>query len=84
MLLLGIYLMVALVVTPMVFVAGQWFATGSSDSSAEHPAATAALAGVLWPVLIIGLTELLLVSKTAHRIGYRAEPTRLALERSPR
>lgn len=77
LLLLVIYLVVALVVAPTVFLAGQWFATASSDASAEHPAATAVLAGMLWPVLIVGLTELLLVSTTAHRIGYRADPTRL-------
>jgi ABC-type dipeptide/oligopeptide/nickel transport system permease component len=81
MLWLGIYLMVAIAVMPMVFVAGQWFATGSSDSSAEHPAATAALAGMLWPVLILGLAELLLVSRTTHRIGDEAEPNRLMSER---
>jgi hypothetical protein len=82
--LLGIYLVVALAVTPMVFVAGQWFATESSDSSAEHPGVTAALAGMLWPVLIVGLTELLLVSKTTHRIGDRAAPSRLVLTQYPR
>ncbi len=84
MLLLDIYLIVALAVTPMIFVAGQWFATGHSESSAEHPAATAVLAGMLWPILVVGLTELLLVSRTTHRIGRQAGPTKLAVERFPR
>jgi hypothetical protein len=77
MLWIGIYLVIASVVTPIVFVAGQWFATGSSDASAEHPGLTAALAGVIWPVLILGLTELLLVSRTVHRIN--PEPDRSQL-----
>ena len=72
MLWIGIYLVVATVVSAMLFIAGQWFATGSSKASADHPAALAALAGAIWPVLLIGLTELLLVSKTAHHMGHRA------------
>jgi hypothetical protein len=71
------YLAVASVVAPTVFVAGQWFATRSSDAAAEHPAMTAALAGAIWPILLVGLTELLLVSETAHRLVRRPGPNRL-------
>jgi hypothetical protein len=82
MLWIGLYFVVASVVSPVVFVAGQWFATGSSDAAAEHPAMTAAFAGAIWPILLVGLTELLLVSETAHRLVRRPGPNRLALERS--
>jgi len=82
MLWIGLYFVVASVVSSMVFVAGQWFAAGSSDA-AEHPALTAALAGAIWPILLVGLTELLLVSETAHRLVRRTGPNRLVRWRSP-
>ena len=77
MLWIGLYFVVASVVSSMVFVAGQWLATGSSDAAAEHPAMTAALAGAIWPILLVGLTELLLVSETAHHLVRRPGPNQL-------
>jgi len=77
MLWMVLYFAVASVVAPTVFVAGQWFATRSSDAAAEHPAITAAIAGAIWPILLVGLTELLLVSETAHRLVRRPGTNRL-------
>ena len=67
MLWLFLYFVGALVVAPTVFVAAQWTATGSYDGAPEHPELTAALAGAIWPILFVGVVELLLVSDTARR-----------------
>lgn len=64
----GIYLVVASVVAPTVFVAGRQLTKGSPHA-AEHPGLIAALAGLSWPVLLVGLTELLLVDRAAN--GFR-------------
>jgi hypothetical protein len=65
----SIYLVIASAVAATVFVVGQWL-TQQPDAAAEHPILIAAIAGVLWPVLALGMTEALLLKGAARRSNY--------------
>ena len=57
----GIYVTVAVVVTIATFVVARRVRAGSV-AAPDHPGAISAIAGAMWPLLIIGMTELVLVS----------------------
>ncbi len=65
----SMYFVIASVVAAMVFVVGQWL-TQQPDAAAEHPVVIAAIAGMLWPVLALGMIEALLLKGAARSIRY--------------
>ena len=56
----GIYLIVAAFVAMATFVAAGWFREERAGAP-EFPGVMSALAGVLWPVLFVGVSEMVLV-----------------------
>ena len=56
----GIYLAVAVAVAIAAFVAGNWVRPKDVDAP-DHPGTTSAVAGALWPVVIVGITEIMLL-----------------------
>ncbi len=65
----GVYIIIAPVAAAAIFVAGQWL-TQQPDAAAEHPVVIAAIAGMLWPVLALGMIEALLLKGAARGIRY--------------
>lgn len=55
----GIYLIIAAVVAMAIFVAAAWFRE-EHVAAPDYPGVASAVAGMLWPVLLIGLSELVL------------------------
>jgi len=68
MLWFGIYLVIAPVAAVTIFVVGQWL-TKQPDAVAEHPLMLSTIAGMLWPVLALGMIEALLVRGAARGIS---------------
>lgn len=63
----GVYLTVAALVAVAVFVAAGWF--HEEDVAApDFPGVISALAGMLWPVLLVGLSEMTLVWWAFRRV----------------
>lgn len=56
----GIYLVVAATVAVAAFVTGNWIRP-TDVVAPDHPGAMSAVAGALWPVVVIGMTEIALV-----------------------
>ena len=56
----GPYIVVAALVAISIFLASNWF-RHQHVAAPEHSGATAVLAGLLWPALLLGIAELALV-----------------------
>jgi hypothetical protein len=56
----AIYLIIAAVVAMATFVAACWF-RDEHVAAPDYPGAMSALAGMLWPVLLVGMSEMALV-----------------------
>lgn len=56
----GIYLIVATLVAMGTFVAAAWFRE-EHVAAPDHSGVMSALAGILWPVLLVGMSEMALV-----------------------
>lgn len=54
------YLIIAAVVAMATFVAAEWFRE-EYIAAPDYPGVMSAVAGMLWPVLLLGLSELALV-----------------------
>jgi len=67
----GAYIAVAALVAISIFLAANWFRQ-QHVAAPEHPGATAMLAGLLWPALLIGIAELALVCCASR--GTRSAP----------
>ena len=67
----GAYIVVAALVAVSAFVAANWFRQ-QHVATPEHPGATAVLAGLLWPAVLIGIAELALVCCASR--GTRSAP----------
>ena len=65
----GLYFIIAVAVTMATFVAACWFRE-EDVAAPDHSGVTSALAGMLWPVLIVGLSELVLVRWVFRAAGY--------------
>ena len=65
----GLYLTVAIVFAVIMFVTGNWLRT-EDVAAPDHPGTTSALAGALWPVVIIGMAELALVTAISRSSKY--------------
>ena len=55
-----IYLIVAALVAMATFVGASWF-RAEHVAAPDHPGVMSALAGMLWPVLLVGMSEMALV-----------------------
>ena len=56
----GVYLVVAAVVAMATFVAADWFRE-EHVAAPGFPGVMSALAGALWPILLVGVSEMVLV-----------------------
>lgn len=56
----GSYLIIAVVVAMAIFVSACWFRE-EHVAAPDHSGMMSAVAGMLWPVLLVGLSELALV-----------------------
>lgn len=56
----GIYFIIAALVAMATFVAGCWFRE-EHVAAPDHSGVMSAVAGMMWPVLLVGLSELALV-----------------------
>ena len=56
----GMYLIVAAVVAVATVVCGCWFRE-ENIAAPDHPGVMSALAGMLWPVLLVGMSEMALL-----------------------
>ena len=65
----GIYLIIAAVVAVSIFVAAGWFRE-EHVAAPDHAGVMSALAGALWPVLLVGMSELVLVRLAFRGAGY--------------
>ncbi len=65
----GVYLVVAALVAMAVFVAADWF-RGEDVAAPDFPGVISALAGMLWPVLLVGASEITLVWWVFRRARY--------------
>lgn len=54
------YIVIAALVAVSIFLAANWFRQ-QHVAAPDHPGATAVVAGLLWPALLIGMAELALV-----------------------
>lgn len=73
MLWFGVYGVVAALVACSIFLASNWFRP-QHVAAPEHSGATAVLAGLLWPALLIGITELAVICCAGRR--FRTAPHR--------
>jgi len=55
-----VYSSVAVIVGGSVFVAAEWVRIGTADLP-DHPGRICLFAGVVWPVLILGVAELVVL-----------------------
>lgn len=62
----GAYIVIAALVAVSIFLASNWF-RHKHVAAPEHSGATAALAGLLWPALLIGIIELAVVCCAGRR-----------------
>lgn len=67
------YLIIASTVAVAVFLLGEWMREPGSRA-ADHPGRVALVAGLLWPVVAIGLAQCALVMLAANRWGGRPAP----------
>lgn len=51
-----VYAIIAVTVAVAVFVAAEWFREFGA-AAADHPGVLAAIGGLIWPVLLVGLAE---------------------------
>lgn len=58
--LLSAYIVIAALVAVSIFLAANWFRQ-QHVATPDHAGATAVVAGLLWPALLIGMAELALV-----------------------
>jgi hypothetical protein len=65
----AIYLIIAAVVAVATFVAAGWFRE-EHCAAPDHPGAMSALAGMLWPFLLVGMSEIALVWWAARGARY--------------
>lgn len=65
MLWFGIYIVIAPVVAATVLGVGHRL-TKQRDAAADHPVVIASIAGILWPILALGMTEALLLKGAAR------------------
>lgn len=73
---IGGYLAMAVVVAAVALVSAGWF-RDAHVTAPDRPGVTAAVAGLLWPVVLVGVVELLAVvgARSRLRSGVRyAEP----------
>ena len=56
----GLYLIIAALVAMATFVAAGWYREEHA-AAPDYPGVTSAVAGMLWPVLLVGTSELALV-----------------------
>ena len=80
-------LLPAVIAALAVFLAAARLRPSSLQSRPTHPVLLALLAGALWPILVVGLTEFAIVAaiptalrerRPRRRLGVAAEPTALA------
>jgi ABC-type dipeptide/oligopeptide/nickel transport system permease component len=65
----GAYLTVALLFAVTIFAAGNWLRT-EDVAAPDHPGTTSAVAGMLWPVVIVGIAELALLNVLSRGSRY--------------
>lgn len=75
---LGVYFLLAAMATVGIFVAACWFRE-DHIAAPEHPGVVSILAGLLWPVLLVGLAELAVVYLTGRDAGLAPEPEALSV-----
>lgn len=71
----GTYAGVAALVAALTFVAAGWLRE-EHVAAPDHSGAMSALAGAMWPVLLIGLSELAVICWASH--GAKHPPPRLS------
>lgn len=57
----GIYLIVAALVAIATFAAADWLREGHI-AAPDYPGVMSAVAGILWPVLLVGISEIMVLS----------------------
>lgn len=65
----GAYVAVAALVAMAIFLAACWFRE-EHVAAPDFPGVISAVAGILWPVLLVGLSEMTLVWWVFRRAGY--------------
>jgi hypothetical protein len=65
----GFYLTIAVFVAITTFIAGNWLRP-EYVAAPDHPGTTSAIAGMLWPVLVLGAAELALLFSFSRTSRY--------------
>lgn len=68
------YLAVATIASVTVFLVAEWFREPGAPAP-DHPGRIALIAGLLWPMLLLGLAQCVLVAAVHDKLGRRPVST---------
>ena len=76
----GAYIVVAALAAISILLAANWF-RHQHVAAPEHSGATAVLAGLLWPALLIGIAELAVICCAGRRVRQAPQFEMVSLSR---